>query len=90
MKGDLTAPRTRNLEVSMYFDRFDICEAYYLFLSLWHEGQWSEKYRRLSRLASYFIPRPSLRISNLSPNGKAIYSALVRKERDRLAQRRTD
>jgi len=90
VKGDLNAHCTPNLEVSMYFDRFDICEAYYLFLSLRHEGQWSEKYRRLSRLTTYFTPRPSLRLSTLSPNGKAIYSALVSKERDRLAQRRTD
>ena len=61
----------------MYFDTFDICEAHYLFLSLWHEGQCSEKYRCLSRLTRYFNPRPSLRLATLTPNGKAIYSALV-------------
>ena len=71
----------------MYFDRFDICEARYLFLTLWHEGQWSDKYRRLCRMSRYFTPRPSLRASTLTPNGKAIYSALVRKERHK--ERRT-
>ena len=65
----------------VYFDRFDILEAHYLFLSLWHEGQFSEKYQRLSHLTSYFTPRPSLRLSTLTPNGRAIYSALVRGER---------
>jgi len=73
----------------MYFYRFDICEAHYLFLSLWHEGQWSEMYRRLCRMTSYFNPRPSLRLSTLTPNGKAIYAALVQRER-RMAERRTD
>ncbi|MCE5255006.1 MAG: hypothetical protein LLG45_12520 [Actinomycetia bacterium] len=67
----------------MYFDRIDICEAYYLFLSLWHEGQSSLKYQRLCRLVAYFHPRPSLRLATLTPNGKALYSALVRKERQR-------
>ena len=66
----------------MHFDRFDICEAHYLFLLLWHEGQWSAKYQRLCRLGRCFRPRPSLRLSTLTPNGRAIYAALVRKERD--------
>ena len=73
----------------MHFDRFDICEAHYLFLSLWHEGQWSEKYERLSRLTRYFTPRPSLRLATLTPNAKAIYSALVRKERTSITERRS-
>ena len=67
----------------MHFDTFDICEAHYLFLSLWHEGQWSKKYRRLSRLQGHFTPRPSLRPSTLTPNGKAVYAALVKGERTR-------
>ena len=65
----------------MYFDRFDILEAHFLFLSLWHEGQYSKKYERLSRMTSYFTPRPSLRPATLTANGRAIYSALVRRER---------
>lgn len=68
----------------MYFDTFDVLEAHYLFLSLWHEGQFSDKYRRLSRLTGYFRPRPSLRLTSLTPNGKAIYSVLVKGERTRI------
>ena len=69
----------------MYFDTFDILEAHYLFFSLRHEGQWSEKYQRLSRLTRHFNPRPLLRPSTLTPNGKAIYSALVKGERGHVA-----
>ena len=71
----------------MRFDRIDICEAHYLFLSFWHEGQFSKKYRRLCRMTRYFSPRPSLRPSTLTPNGKAIYSRLVGDERHK--ERRT-
>lgn len=69
----------------MCFDTFDILEAHCLFLSLWHEGRWSEKHRRLSRLTRHFTPRPRLRPSTLTPNGKAIYSALVKGERTRIS-----
>jgi hypothetical protein len=31
----------------MYFDRFDICEAYYLAFSHCHGGQWSKEYEAL-------------------------------------------
>ena len=63
----------------MYFDRFDICEAYYLFFAYFHEGQSSRKYGRLSRMGRYFRPAPSLCEDTLSENGKAIYDALVEK-----------
>lgn len=63
----------------MYFDRFDIVEAYYLFLSHHHEGQGSEKYSRLCRMLRYFTPGPLLRYDSLSDNGKAIYDRLVEK-----------
>ena len=60
-----------------YFNRFDICEAYYLYLSSHHEGQWSAKYERLCKLLSYFYPRPSLRDPfDLSDNGYAIYQLI--------------
>lgn len=62
----------------MYFDRFDICEAWYLFLCDYHEGQDSDKYKRLSRLLTIFKPRPSLLHKyNLNTNGREIYDALV-------------
>ena len=64
----------------MYFDRFDICEAYYLFLSNYHEGMMSLKYKRLSRVLRYFKPSPLLCVERLSSNGKEIYESLCQKE----------
>jgi len=68
----------------MFFDRFDIAEAYFLFFCHCHEGQASEKYRRLSRLSRYFKPRPSLSVETLSENGREIYEALIQKEESRI------
>ena len=62
----------------MYFDRFDICEAWYLFASEYHEGQWSKLYRVFGRLYKIkFKPSPMLRYESLSDNGKEIYDNLV-------------
>lgn len=64
----------------MYFDRFDIVEAHYLFYFMYHKGQWSEGYRRLSKIMSYFSPRLSLSDeSDLSDNAREIFDALVKK-----------
>jgi hypothetical protein len=57
----------------MYFDRFDICDAYYLALSHCHGGQWSREYARLSRMATYYRPSPLLLVENLNENARAIY-----------------
>ena len=56
-----------------YFDRFDICEAYYLALSHCHGGQWSREYARLCCMADYFRPRPTLTVDTLSDNAREIY-----------------
>lgn len=67
----------------MYFDRFDICEAHYLFLTNYHEGQWSDKYRRLCKLTRKmgFQPNYLLRCKlDLTDNGQEIYAELVKKE----------
>lgn len=61
----------------MYFDRFDILEAWYLYLSHTHDGQGSEAYARLSKMSTYFSPRPSLSVHTLSENGRLIYDQLV-------------
>ena len=61
----------------MYFDRFDICEAYYLFFSDYHEGQGSEKYCRLSRMLDYFKPSPSLSYDTMTENAQVIYDNLA-------------
>ena len=61
------------------FDRFDICEAYYVFVMLWHQGQWSKEYGIFGRLDRIgFKPSPMLSgPENLSENGYVIYSKLV-------------
>lgn len=59
----------------MQFNRFDICEAYYLALSHCHNGQFSREYARLCRLARYFKPSPMLSVDSLSDNAREIYDA---------------
>ena len=65
-----------------YWDRFDICEAWYVYAMLHHGGQWSPEYRIFGRLdAMRFRPRPSLNDeTSLSENGREIYAQLVAKE----------
>lgn len=63
----------------MYFDRFDIVEAYYLFYSNYHTGQNSYEYERLSAMCKYFTPSPFLNEDNLTENSLEIYTNLVNK-----------
>ncbi len=65
----------------MYFDRFDIVEAHYLYCSEYHSGQWSDLYARLSKILTKlgFRPRPSLNYDTLSENAQTIYDNLVNK-----------
>lgn len=65
----------------MYFDRFDIVEAHYLFYSHYHSGGASEGYKRLSRITGsmHFRPSPLLAYDTLSENAQAIYDNLVRR-----------
>lgn len=61
----------------MYWNRFDICEAWYLALSHYHGGQCSPEYLRLCKLLGYFKPAPTLSIESLkrdeNENALAIY-----------------
>jgi hypothetical protein len=57
----------------MYFNRFDICEAYYLALSHCHNGQWSREYVRLCKMMTYFKPSPFLSLESLDENAREIY-----------------
>ena len=64
------------------WNRFDVCEAWYLFASAWHEGQFSDTYAifgRLDRLG--FRPSPMLSTHSLSPNGRLILATLIRAAR---------
>ena len=61
----------------MYFDRFDICTAYYLFGSLYHSGQGSLEYAYLGRaLKCGFKPGAIFGMQSLSDNAREIYRNL--------------
>lgn len=59
------------------WDRFDICEAYYLYYSSYHSGMFSDEYMKLSKLLSYFTPSPLLTLESACENVKEIYGNLV-------------
>jgi hypothetical protein len=63
----------------MYFDRFDIVEAYYCYFADYHDGMTSRDYARLSKMTHYFSPRPNLSSDTLGDNGREIYENLVAK-----------
>jgi len=64
-----------------YFERFDICEAYWLYASLYHSGQWSKLYAVLGRLHSIgFTPGMGFSYSSLTDNGREIYESLVERK----------
>ena len=65
----------------MYFDRFDICEAYYVFAMLWHGGQFSKEYEIFGRLERMkFRPPPMLSgPEDLGENAREIYDRLVQR-----------
>jgi len=63
----------------MFFDKFDICEAWYLALSDCHGGQWSDSYARLCHLTEFFRPSPLLSVDRLNENAIEIYRAAVEK-----------
>jgi hypothetical protein len=60
------------------FDRFDVCEAYYLYGSLYHSGQGSKEYAYMGRAHNLgFRPSASFSYESLSDNGKTIFDNLV-------------
>lgn len=60
------------------FDRFDILSAYYLFGTLYHEGQGTKEYAYIGRaLNAGFSPGPLFSFTSLTDNGKEIYHNLV-------------
>jgi hypothetical protein len=63
------------------FDRFDICEAYYLYARDYHYGQLSKAYSVFARLKRIgFKPSPFLSFESLSDNGQDIYNELVKND----------
>ena len=63
----------------MWFDRFDICEAHFMFAMLWHGGQGSATYAKFAQLERIrFRPSPLLNEpKDLGDNAREIYRQLV-------------
>jgi hypothetical protein len=60
-----------------YFDRFDVCEGWYMFSVLWHGGAADPIYSIVSRLTDMgFKPSPMLDLTSLTENGMDIYRSL--------------
>lgn len=70
----------------MYFDQFDICDAFYVFATLYHGGQFSEEYRIFGRLEKIgYQPTDTLNEDTLSDNARVIYDKLVTRHNERYA-----
>lgn len=62
----------------MYFNRFDIVEAHYMYYTNYHGGMHTTEYARLSKILTYFTPSPLLRTEDdLEENSRMIYDSLV-------------
>lgn len=64
-----------------YFDRFDICKAYYCFACLYHSGQWSDTYKIFGRLEAIKF-KPGIHGDDpdyLGENAREIFDNLVEK-----------
>lgn len=72
----------KRITIMETFDRFDVCEAYYVFANGWHMGQDSDEYAIFGRLENiHFKPSPSLTVETLSENGKRILQDLIEKQK---------
>lgn len=70
----------------MYWNRFDICRAYYWFAANYHTGQWSEEYTIFGRLDKLrYKPSPldhGPQRNNLEDeNCRSILANLIRRQR---------
>lgn len=66
----------------MHWDRFDICEAWYVYAVNYHEGQGSKIHGILDRLTDMdFTPPGGLDYDTLSYNGRAICDKLVKEQK---------
>lgn len=62
----------------MYFNRFDIVEAYWCYMAEYHNGQWSKEYALSSVFHRIrFKPAHGLSSDTLEENGRTIFDALV-------------
>ena len=71
----------------MEWNRFDICEAYYIYCRDYHSGQWSKEYAVLGTLSNMrFKPGIDLEAADLTENGRLIYDNLVSNENIRATR----
>ena len=71
----------------MKWDRFDICEAYYIYCRDYHNGQWSKEYAVLGTLSNMrFEHGTDLEAADLTENGRLIYDNLVSNENIRATR----
>lgn len=61
----------------MYWNRFDICEAWYLYASSYHKGQNSYLYKKLSQLVRVGFRPTKVGRLELTDNGSEIYQSLA-------------
>jgi len=73
-----------------YFDRFDVCAAYYCYAVEWHGGQWSKEYAMHSVLhrIGYIPGTMDQRSATLSENAKEIFDRLVDSKGGAIRDRR--
>jgi len=63
------------------FDRYDVCDAYYLYAALYHGGQWTLDYEIFGRLhAIGYKPNRTLSVETLGSNARLIFDELVAKK----------
>ena len=63
------------------WNRFDICDAYYLIGRDYHGGQWSKEYAILGRLYKLgYKPKQDMKKSDLSKNALHIYYSYIERE----------
>ena len=62
------------------YSRWDIVEGWYWFLTDYHEGQWSQKYIRLSFLQRIYQPS-ILAFGPQTEQSQAVYDSLVQHEK---------
>lgn len=60
-------------------DRYSIVEGHYWYFVDYHEGQWSDEYRRLCRIQKYFKPSP-LSSGPETDGGREVYDNLILKQ----------
>jgi hypothetical protein len=64
----------------MYFDRLDICTAYWKFAVEYHGGQFSKEYKIFGRLDKIKFS-PGILPLSLSENAQEIYDNLVKNQK---------